>query len=71
MFLIPPVASVVLFILLWWANLLRHPLRTGVCVAVGVLAQFLAPGFSAAWVIGLLINVGMGVCLSVRLKMEW
>ncbi len=71
MFLIPPVASAVLFLLLWWADLLARPVRTGVCVAGGVVVQLLAPAFSVAWVVGLLLNVGMAVYLSIRLKLEW
>ncbi len=71
MFLIPPIASVVLFLLLWWADLLARPLRTGACVAGGLLVQLLAPGFSLAWVVGLLLNVGIAVYLTVRLKLEW
>jgi hypothetical protein len=67
MFLIPLVASVVLFILLWWAVLLARPVRTGVYVAGGVLIQCLAAGFSVAWVAGLLLNVGVGVYLAIHL----
>jgi hypothetical protein len=71
MFLVPPVASVLLFVLLWWANLLAHPVRTGICVVGGVLVQFLAPTFSPVWVAGLLANVGMAVYLTIRLKLDW
>ena len=71
MFLVPPVASVVLFVLLWWADLLARPVRVGACVVGGVLVQFLAPAFSVVWVAGLLLNVGVAVYLSIRLKLEW
>ncbi len=71
MFLIPPVASVVLFLLLWWADRLVRPVRTGLCVAGGVMVQLLAPGFSVVWVVGLLLNVGMAVYLTIRFKLEW
>ncbi len=71
MFLVPPVASIVLFVLLWWTGLLDRPLRVGVWVVAGVVIQFLAPVFSAVWLAGLLLNVSVAVYLSIRLKLEW
>jgi hypothetical protein len=71
MFLVPPVTSIVLFLLLWWAGLLGRPLRIGICVLAGVAVQFLAPAFSLMWVLALLLNVGTAVYLSIRLKLDW
>jgi hypothetical protein len=70
-FLIPPIASAALFVILWWANLLRSPLRVGSCVVAGVLIQLLAPAFSPAWVAGLLVNVGTAVYLAIRMRLDW
>jgi hypothetical protein len=71
MFLVPPVASIILFVLLWWTNRLARPVRTGICVVGGMLVQFLAPTFSLVWVAGLLANVSMAVYLTIRLKLAW
>jgi hypothetical protein len=68
--LLPQAASVVVFLLLWWAGLPARPVRTEVCAADGVLVRLLAPGCSVAWVVGLLLNAGMAVYLTVRLKLE-
>jgi hypothetical protein len=71
MFLIPPVASVVLFGLLWCAELLPRPLFVGACVVVGVVGQLLAPAFSTLWVAALLLNVSTGIYLTTRMKLDW
>ena len=71
MFLIPPVACIVLFVLSAWASLLSRPGMVGGLVVIGVTAQFVAPVYSAAWVTALLVNVGVAVYLTIRLKLDW
>ncbi len=71
MFLIPCVTSVVLFAILWWADLLPRPQVVGGLVVVGVAGQSLAPAFSVVWVAALLINVGTAIYLTIRLKLDW
>ncbi len=71
MFLVPPIASVVLFGLMWWGSLLDRPAVVGVCVVIGVSTQLLAPTFSALWLAGLLLNVATAIYLSIRLKLSW
>ena len=69
MFLIPPVASVVLLIILWSTGQLPRPRVVGLCVAAGVLAQWLTPVYSAPWVAALVINVCVAIYLTIRLKL--
>ncbi len=71
MFLIPPIACVVLIAVLWWSGLLPRPYVTGAIVLVGVVAQLLARGFSPVWVVALLMNVGTASYLTIRLKLSW
>ena len=71
MFLIPPAASVVLFAVLWWADLLPRPQLVGACVLVGVVGQWFAPAYSVIWVGALLLNVGVAIYLAIRLKLDW
>jgi hypothetical protein len=70
MFLIPPIASVVLFLQLWWRDLLPRPYLTGGWVLLGVLTQWIAPGLSGFWVAGLLLNVGTAIYMAIRLKLS-
>lgn len=69
-FLLPAIASVVLFVLLWRGGLLARPGLVAAGCAGGVCLQFLSSMFSPMWVAGLLVNVGMAVYLSLRLKMS-
>jgi hypothetical protein len=70
MFLIPPIASIVLLVLLWSAGQLPHPRVAGSGVLVGVAAQWLAPMYSAPWVVALLVNVGLAIYFTIRLKLS-
>jgi hypothetical protein len=66
--LLPPLASVVLLVFLWTE--LAHPRVVASCLAVGIVLQFVAGApFNAVWLAGLLLNVVVGVCLAIRLKM--
>jgi len=49
MFLLPPLASVILFVFLWRADLLLRSHADGGCFLVGVAVQLLAPVYSLAW----------------------
>jgi hypothetical protein len=71
MFLIPPVASVILFVFLWRADLLPRPHVVGGCVLVGVAVQLLALVCSLAWFAAALLNVGVAIYLAIRLKLSW
>jgi hypothetical protein len=71
MFLIPPIASVVLLVILWSTDQLPRPRVVGLCVLVGVLAQWFTPMYSAPWVTALLVNVGLAIYLTMRLKLSW
>ena len=71
MFLIPPLASVVLFAVLWWGDLLPRPHVVGGCVLVGVVGQLFAPTFSVVWVGALLLNVGVAIYLTIMMKLNW
>jgi hypothetical protein len=71
MFSVPPIASVVLFLVLWWGSVLPRPHVTVAWVLVGVLTQSLARAFSPLWVVGLLLNVGTAIYLSIRLRLNW
>lgn len=71
MFLIPPLASVMLLIGLWSADMLSRPRLTAVCVLLGVATQWFAPVYSALWVAALLLNVGLAVYLAIRLRLGW
>jgi hypothetical protein len=71
MFLVPPVACVVLFVIMWWTNVLPSPRGVGVCVLIGVPTQLLAQTLSSVWLAGLLLNVATAVYLTIRLKLSW
>jgi hypothetical protein len=67
--LIPAVASGVLFMLLWLGGLLSRPLVVGAWWGAGVCLQFILGGsIGIVSLAGLLMNVALGVYLSVRLK---
>jgi hypothetical protein len=71
LFLIPGIASGVLFVLLWRAGLLSRPGPVGACCVTGITLQFFLGGRSTSiWLAGLLINVAVGVYLSIRLKVS-
>ncbi len=71
MFLIPPVASAILLIIVWSADKSRRPGVAGCCVLVGVLAQWLAPTYSGLWLTALLANVGLAIYLAIRVTLPW
>ncbi len=70
LFLLPGIASVVLFALMWRGGFLRRPGTVAAICISGVALQFLGAAFSLAWLLGLLINVTMAVYLSIRLKVS-
>jgi hypothetical protein len=71
LFLIPAIASVVLFVLTWRGGLLSRPGLVGAWYLTGVTLQFLLGGQSTLiWLAGLLMNAAVGVYLSIRLKMS-
>lgn len=67
---LPPIASVVLFLFVWWMDLLTRPLLVGGAVLVGVAAQILAPAYSPVWFAATLLNVGVALYLGIRLKLS-
>ena len=68
-FLLPGIAGGVLFVLAWGAGLLSRPGVVGAAWVGGIVLQIFLGGRSMwIWLAGLLINVGVGVYLSVRLK---
>jgi hypothetical protein len=70
-FLLPCIAGGVLFVLAWRAGLLSRPGLVGAAWVAGFVLQFFLGGRSVwIWLTGLLINVGVGVYLSVRLKVD-
>jgi hypothetical protein len=69
LFLLPAIASTVLFVLAWGGGLLPRPGVVGAAWVAGIVLQFFLGGRSMwIWLAGVLINVGVGVYLSVRLK---
>jgi hypothetical protein len=71
MFLLPPIASVVLFAFLWHEDQLSRPYMVGGCILVGVAGQLLAPVYSMAWFAAALLNVGVAIYLAIRLKVSF
>lgn len=71
LFLIPGLASGVMFVLLWRGGLLSRPGLVGGLCATGIILQFfLGEPSTLIWLAGLLINVAVAVYLSVRLKVS-
>ena len=69
LYLIPPVASGVMLVLLW--DVLSHPRLVGACWLVGILLQFaLGEPFNVPWLGGLLLNVALAVGLAIRWKVQ-
>ncbi len=71
LFLVPPVLSVVFFLVLWFTDELQHPYIVGSVVLAGALGQGLAPSNSAAWVAAVLVNVGIAGYLGIRFRIGW
>jgi hypothetical protein len=70
LYLIPAAASGALFILLWVFGVLSRPLLVGAWWLSGICLQFfLGDAGNLVSLAGLLMNVTLGVYLSVRLKM--
>jgi hypothetical protein len=70
-FLLPAIASGVLFVLAWRGGLLSRPSLVGAACAAGIVTQFVLGGRSMwIWLAGLLINVGVAVYLAIRLKVD-
>jgi hypothetical protein len=69
LYLMPGIASVVLFVLLWRNGLLGHPRLVGVCCLTGLVLQFSGSRYVGVWLAGLLVNVGIALYLSIRLKL--
>jgi cyanate permease len=69
MFLIP-IASVVLLVFLWWADLLPRPYVVAACVVVGVAGLLFAPVFSLAWAAALLLDGGAAIYMAIVLKLN-
>lgn len=70
LFFLPGLVSVAMFTLLWRSGSFAHPAWVAALCATGLALQFLAPASSAAWLAGLLINVGVAVWLTVRLRLS-
>ncbi len=70
LYLLPGIASVTMFVLLWKNNLLARPGLVGAMCVTGIVLQFLFDQFSAQWLAGLLVNVAVAVCLIIRLKVS-
>jgi len=71
MFLLPPIASVVLFLFTWRADILSRPFLLGAFVLLAVATQLISPAFSLAWFAAALLNVGVAIYLAIRLKLSW
>ena len=70
-YLIPAVASGVLFVLSWQSDLLSRPGFVGAWYVAGVALQFVLGGpFTWIWLAGLLMNVVLGLYLAIRLKLS-
>jgi hypothetical protein len=67
-FLVPPIAVAVLLAVGWSTGLLTYPVRIGACWLAGVYLQFFSSSVTLS-LAGLLINVVVGVYLSIRLKL--
>jgi hypothetical protein len=70
LFLLPGIVSVVMFVLLWKNDLLARPRLVGACCVTGLILQFSGSGYLGVWLAGLLINVGVALYLSIRLKLS-
>jgi hypothetical protein len=70
LYLIPGVASTILFVLMWRGDLLTRPGVVGLWWFAGLLLQFYAGSQSMLlWLAGLLTNVTVAVYLSIRLRL--
>jgi hypothetical protein len=67
---IPSCAAVVLFILLWRADMLSRPYIIGGFVLIGVAGQILAPAYSTLWFLAALLNVGLALYMAILLKLD-
>jgi hypothetical protein len=70
MFWLPPIASAILFLLCWRGGLIARPRVVGSWCVAGIALQGVAGRFSPAWLVGLLISVGVALYLSLRLKVR-
>ena len=70
LYLLPGIASLTMFVLLWKNDLLARPFMVGAWCVTGLCLQFLGGGHVAVWLGGLLINVGVAVYLIIRLKLS-
>jgi hypothetical protein len=70
LFLLPPVAAIVLFVVLWQSDLLRHPWLVAAWILAGLLLQFVFGGGMFVWLTGLLVNGAVAFYLSVRLNLS-
>ncbi len=67
-YMVPPLASVVLFVTCWQAEYLSHPLLVGAWCVVGLALQWFGATYSAPWVVGLVWNAATAIALTIRLK---
>ncbi|MGE5360951.1 MAG: hypothetical protein ACM3NQ_18185 [Bacteroidales bacterium] len=68
LFLIPPLACIVLIIVNWMLD--DRPVVASSIVAVGVACQWMAPMYSRLWVAALVLNAATAVYMSIRLKID-
>ena len=68
LFLLPGVLSLVLLAFLWRSGDVSHPLLIAGWCLVGSSLQLISDFGSPGWLVGLLMNVGAAIYLSIRLK---
>jgi hypothetical protein len=66
----PPIASFVLFLVVWRMDLLSRPFVIGACVLAGVVAQMLTPVYSSARFAMAAVNVCFALYFAIRVKLS-
>ena len=69
LYLLPGVLSIVLLAFLWRIGDVGHPLLIAGWCLVGIGFQLIGDFGSPGWLVGLLMNVGAAIYLSIRLKL--
>ena len=70
MFILFPIASVVLFLFAWRMDVLTRPSLAGACVLAGVVVQMLTPVYSLARFATAAVNVIFALYFAVRIKVS-
>ena len=67
---LPGFAALVMGLILWKNDDLRHPWLVAVCLAAGIGMQYFGDSYSLTWIAGLLLNVLNAIALLFRWKLS-